>query len=157
MIKPMLAAVAVAVSLVGSVWSAQIGDTVSAEIAQGVQIKLANSQIVKVLEISLDKGVWLTSGQITFVEQANGGFSLAVGAVSPELSLAGRGIALVGTEQTITNPARIPMAFASRTLEVSEDGTKVFLVAQSNQNPAPGPLNAAYVGRGFLQAVKINN
>jgi hypothetical protein len=152
MIKSLLAAMAVSAALAVSAFSAQIGDSVSAELTS--KFVLQNNSVTAIQHVNLDKGVWQLNGQIVIVEPHNGGFAVVGGTMNTISDLGPSGTVLFDSKATLTNTF-FGLSLAGRTIEIEADNTPVFLLAFSQSVPnVNGP---SFAVRGFITAIKIRN
>jgi hypothetical protein len=152
MIKPLIVSILAAVAVVGSAFSAQVGDVVQEKLQNAVI--LPNSQTRQVLSIVLDKGTWLVSGQLNFLERRNGGRSTVAGGVNDQVNLPADGTAMFQSDDTNETFQIEALTLAPKAFQVFQDNVTVFLVAQNVAAPNL-PLQPSFVRAGLLTAVKI--
>jgi hypothetical protein len=152
MIKPLIVSILAAVSLIGSVFSAQVGDVVQEKLSSA--IVMPNGVTKQLLSITLDKGTWLVSGQINFLERRNGGRSTVAGAVNDLVQLPADGTTLFISDDTKETFQIESITLAPKAFEVAQEQVTVFLVGQNIAAPNL-PLQPSFVRAGLLTAVKI--
>jgi hypothetical protein len=154
MIKNLLV---LAISFLSAValFGAQIGDTVESKVPIQNRVTIGNNQILPVTQINLDSGVWLVDGLIDFFA-FNIPQSCYIGAaIDTEITISVDG---TGLFSTVSSPPGISfpgLALPGKTVEISTDGTPVFLNGwRFSGDLLPHPTVQAW---GFISATKIRN
>ena len=145
---------AVSAALAVSAFSAQVGDTVTQKVETRVEIP--NNQVVEVIHVTLDKGVWLIGGQVDFLERINFGRSTVAAGINTVPNLPQDGSTIFQTEDTTTGFTIIGVSLSPKVFEVTSDGTDIFLVGFNTANPNP-PATPSQARGGFLTALKVRN
>jgi hypothetical protein len=151
MIKSLVSVIS-AVVIAGTAWASQVGDVIQEKLQNA--IILPNGQTKQALSVTLDKGTWLVSGQLNFLERRNGGRSTVAGGVNDQVSLPADGTAMFQSDDTNETFQIEALTLAPKAFEVANQDVTVFLVAQNIAAPNL-PLQPSFLRAGLLTAVKI--
>lgn len=148
-----LLSIVASLCVASSLMAAQIGDEVHSNVSLENRVNIPNNFSTAVTHITLDDGVWAVSGQVQFFQSFLRTGTVVGGAISLTTQLTVDGTTLFNS----ASPPEyfIGLGLPSKTIDINQDGTNVFLVAYSLiANITPPTQSQAW---GFISARKIRN